>query len=194
MTDHGGRGHLPRRCDGLVRRAGLPAAARRRGEARRRPGDVDRGAGDPPRAAPAHADAQRPSVRPGHPARVYDRGTCQRHGGRVPSSTDADPATARFTVGYTGVNRHLRVPSSRPSLDPRGSAGGAVRHPKRVDRLRRRVRHLRHGGAQHAHGAKERSGKHDDGGVYEGEWTGVDAQGNQYKQGVGVYTYPSGAS
>ena len=42
--------------------------------------------------------------------------------------------------------------------------------------------------------AKERSGKHDDGGVYEGEWTGMDAQGNQYKQGVGVYTYPSGAS
>jgi predicted permease len=42
--------------------------------------------------------------------------------------------------------------------------------------------------------AKERSGKHQDGGVYEGEWTGMDASGNQYKQGVGVYTYPSGAS
>ena len=34
------------------------------------------------------------------------------------------------------------------------------------------------------------SGKHDDGGVYEGEWS----VGGESKQGLGVYTYPSGAT
>lgn len=37
--------------------------------------------------------------------------------------------------------------------------------------------------------ARSKSGKHDDGGVYEGEWS----VGGESKQGVGTYTYPSGA-
>lgn len=38
--------------------------------------------------------------------------------------------------------------------------------------------------------ARSKSGKHDDGGVYEGEWS----VGGDSKQGLGVYSYPSGAS
>ena len=37
--------------------------------------------------------------------------------------------------------------------------------------------------------ARAQTGKHDDGGVYHGEWS----VGGESKQGVGVYTYPSGA-
>ena len=38
--------------------------------------------------------------------------------------------------------------------------------------------------------ARAQTGKHDDGGVYHGEWS----VGGESKQGVGVYTYPSGAA
>ena len=38
--------------------------------------------------------------------------------------------------------------------------------------------------------ARAKTGKHDDGGVYAGEWS----VGGESKQGVGVYDYPSGAA